>query len=305
MHYVSEETLHKLQARFERLINDKTVHVDPKILDLVIKINRIPGIVTCFSCSGHTEEEERARHDANEETKQEDMVRRVFKYNPNQQADVIFVATKKGQPFLDAISTWMMKINQFDYRVFKPKLSMLRLLMPIEFEDNSPYSAFKLEAQYNSKQQDASEAIEMLLGAYEEYERAMTTYHEVKEHRGEIDVSPGSGSNVSGISLLAHIQRTYNVESSLNLVYCQKNITDDTIHTVMAPFYLMEFIGYDDVRCIRIRDKEEDRLQVVGLYGKSISLIFNLKTSVITYHITSGTTKANDLLRLLEPGQIK
>lgn len=307
MHYVNEHTLQKLENRYSNATLPASTVIDPKISKLVSWLNTIPGVTTVYSGSGYTKEEALKDHELTDQINKKYFPgkRKPFIYDSNQSAYVTFAITEEAQPFLKIIFGWLMNLNQYSHKAFRPQLTMLRLPLPIEINDPRHFAAFRLEAFYNSKERDAQVAVDLLLEVVEEYRNATVNTLEAKEYTGTIELTSENESKVLVKGLLDFVTQKYSENYGLSLSYRYNEIDDGRIHAVMSPFYLLEFVDPEDVRVVYIRDTEEYRRQVIALYGTNIDLIINLKDNNIKYTITGGTDKADRLLRHLKPELFK
>ena len=132
MHLITEVQFQQLRERYARC---DPQDLDPRIIPTLIALNKIPGVVTIFSCSGHTFVE--------------------LENNPelcsDQKTDIIIGITEEGLDFIRIAQLWLAELNFNAWATYRPNIKMLRLIYPLQGYRNL-YSAWMIQMNLNGKQ---------------------------------------------------------------------------------------------------------------------------------------------------------
>lgn len=101
---------------------------DPRIVPILVEFNKIKGVVSLFSCSGHTEAE------------------RGEKVPRYQSAYILFAASKDSTAFFERYEKYLDTLTVEEYRKLRPTLSTSKRIPPPNLQNkiNGLYNAWKL-----------------------------------------------------------------------------------------------------------------------------------------------------------------
>lgn len=155
----------------ERYKNTNVNSIDPRFVKLIHRLNRLDGIVTLFSCSGHTADEIEERC-------------RTFGKAPDrgeyvQQPHIVFVVKDEtGMKVVDDFVEWMDTHADVAFKKYRATLTLMRLrwggifLTDILKKDDT-YPAFKisfnLDAKSNSYGDDPVDDFDVVIKNMIEY----------------------------------------------------------------------------------------------------------------------------------------
>lgn len=134
-HLVSDDDFNQLRGRWLKTLPK---HVDTRISAALNKFNQVKGVVTVFSCSGHTKEELLSNPQLSDDN----------------DVQVIFAINEEGQDFIKSYIEWLDKLSVDKWLFMRPKLSLIKLAWPLRV--NGPkfkmYNAYELTFEYNREQ---------------------------------------------------------------------------------------------------------------------------------------------------------
>lgn len=146
-HYITEKQLAVLKKRNQLVIESSYENIDRGIIPLLDIMNKFPGVVTIWSRSGHTIEEQ-----IKEKENKED----GDKISPLQSYNVIFGITEEGEGFINAFLEWINQLLYDEWLTTRPKLTMLKLnwcfgkdITNAAHINKLLYKAWKLDLTYN------------------------------------------------------------------------------------------------------------------------------------------------------------
>lgn len=116
MHTVDQKTFDLFCARAKRMYKVAPNTIDERILGLVNALNRVPGLVTTWSCSGHTAKEFADRK--NDHSGARIGSRRWY---------VTFVMLGDNSEFIDMLSDLFVDMSSQTICSIRPKLEMIAL----------------------------------------------------------------------------------------------------------------------------------------------------------------------------------
>lgn len=140
-HLVSNEDFELLRKRW---LKTTQKHLDPRLVTTLSRFNQIKGLVTVFSCSGHTLKE--------------------IEKNPelctDNEIQIIFVINKEGQRFYDVYRKWLDQLSSDKWVDFRPSLSFDKLAWPLRVNGPSLklYNAHILTFSYFRNRHDENHA---------------------------------------------------------------------------------------------------------------------------------------------------
>jgi hypothetical protein len=94
----------------ERYLQTAPEEIDPRMLPVIQEFNKIPGVISIWSCSGHTSEE------------------RGEKAPRYQFPSIIFGATKDAEQMFKRFEKWCQTLSVEQWKRLKPKLNCSMLL---------------------------------------------------------------------------------------------------------------------------------------------------------------------------------
>lgn len=108
---VSNEDYNILKYRWEQQLAKGCPDIDERIVESLKRFNTIDGVVSIWSCSGHT----KAEHFVTQGN--------VRTYTGHQERYILFVVNKQGISVFDALSAYMMQMDRGDWALVRPMLN--------------------------------------------------------------------------------------------------------------------------------------------------------------------------------------
>ena len=143
-------------ARFD-ILKERTTRVlgttdalDERMKPSLIKLNTLPGIATVWSCSGHTEEECKAKNKT---------------YNEYQERYVIFVIDESGWEILESFSEWSKQLRKEYWMYFRPRLTTGELVWKLDDDrlissNRQRYPFWEITMSYPDVSNESREVLE-------------------------------------------------------------------------------------------------------------------------------------------------
>ena len=140
--------MHSVKDDFFQLAKERYTHlrdcdIDTRFIEIVRRFNNIDGVVSMWSCSGHTPEEiyyEMQKYEG-------DVVQPSF----NSKSDIIFVINAQNSTSMIALLSEFIDTFTIDeFLLFRPSINLIQLLSPFTFKSSiSKYNAvqFKMNTQ--------------------------------------------------------------------------------------------------------------------------------------------------------------
>lgn len=138
--YSMNHTVSKLNyMRFvERYNQTDPTDLDERMIPILERFNKIPGVVSIFCCSGHLVTEP------------------DFDERNHRQSHIIF-AVEEGQVGIqERFSQWLSNLTWNDWKISKPQLMMINLMLPFRsiypsgYIDSARYNAWELAMDFHS-----------------------------------------------------------------------------------------------------------------------------------------------------------
>lgn len=147
MHSVKDDFF---QLAKERYTHVRDIDIDTRFIDIVRRFNNIDGVVSMWSCSGHTPEEiyvEMQKYEG-------DIVQPSF----NSKSDIIFVVDEKSA--LNIITSLSKFVDSFtieEFLLYRPSINLIQLLSPFKMKsDLLKYNAIQIKMNTQLSQGDFS-----------------------------------------------------------------------------------------------------------------------------------------------------
>lgn len=161
MHTIDQEFFHKFKAHSDHILEHEHHILDQRILPLVKALNKVPGLTTTWSCSGHTGEEERQRTNG-------------IKYETSRRWYITFVMTGDNEDFINMLSSAMSNVSEWTQLQLRPKLTMMRLYDGSITKSNSWYNSWSMEGIFR----DPEDFISLLSTYWDALIKAIDEYVE-------------------------------------------------------------------------------------------------------------------------------
>lgn len=140
--YASQEKFDILKKRWEQELAAGCPDIDPRMVDTLKVFNTLPGVVSIWSCSGHTKEEQEAKNKT---------------FAERQRRHVLFAARPGSEELFVAFSHWCATQDNEDWSLARPELSTFDLVWCFKTLPNGEvamgdigglYPAWKLSMSY-------------------------------------------------------------------------------------------------------------------------------------------------------------
>ena len=160
--YVSITQFDTLKQRWADELRAGCANIDPRITDTLKKFNTLPGVVSVWSCSGHT--------------KAEMIEAKTERFYNNQQARyIIFAATPAAVPVFQAFEHYLRTVDHYDWSITRPELKTYALYWGYDKDPVSGlgimttelYPCWELKIRYNNYDEGSAEDVALLHDAVE------------------------------------------------------------------------------------------------------------------------------------------
>lgn len=111
--YVTQEQFDILKKRWEQELAAGCPSIDPRLVDTLKMFNKLPGVVSIWSCSGHTKEEQ---------------LKVSEKFESLQERYIIFAIRPGCEPMFEAFSNSGANTDQSDWNITRPHLKTCKVV---------------------------------------------------------------------------------------------------------------------------------------------------------------------------------
>ena len=138
--YTMNHSVSKLNyMRFvERYKQTDPADLDERMIPILERFNKIPGVVSIFCCSGHLVTEP------------------DFDERNHCQSHIIFAVEEGHSGIHERFSQWLSNLTYNDWKISKPQLMMINLMLPFRsiypsgYMDSTRYNAWELSLDFHS-----------------------------------------------------------------------------------------------------------------------------------------------------------
>ncbi|QXO10080.1 hypothetical protein pEaSNUABM37_00119 [Erwinia phage pEa_SNUABM_37] len=140
--YVSQDQFNVLKRRWEIELAEGCPSIDPRLVESLKAFNALPGVVSIWSCSGHTKAEQEADNE---------------KFEERQDRNIIFAIRPGSENLFAAFAAWSEVQEHSEWSLTRPVMSTFNLVWcfkehpdgTITIDDiGGLYSAWKLNMSY-------------------------------------------------------------------------------------------------------------------------------------------------------------
>lgn len=116
LNVLNDTDFNTLVTRWHVTVAEDISDVDKRMIDSLMKFNTIPGVVSIWSCSGHTLKEH------------EESGAPLEHYTERQSREIIFAINEQGWNAVKAFETYCLTMDKDDWGLVRPEISAFQLI---------------------------------------------------------------------------------------------------------------------------------------------------------------------------------